>query len=86
MVTFTRLLVISIVASVRSLSLRSFTIFSSAGFLSSSSSLRSVGDSEKNAISDPEAKPEAKRSRHAKRAAKISPNPKGFSCTSLNSC
>ena len=58
MVTFTRLLVISIVASVRSESSRSSRILRSESFLSSSSSLRSVGESEKNAISDPEAKPE----------------------------
>ena len=48
----------SMVASVRSESSRSCCILLSESFLFSSSSLKSVGDSEKNAISEPDAKPE----------------------------
>ena len=64
MVTFTRLLVMRMVASVRSESSRSARILWSA-VTSSSNSLRSVGESEKKAISEPEAKPEANSSRQA---------------------
>ena len=58
MVTFTRLLVMSIVASVRSESSLSERILWSGSCLESSSSLMSEGESEKKAISDPDANPE----------------------------
>ena len=62
MVTFTKLLVINIVANKRSESSRRKLIFSSAGCLRSSISFLSEGESEKKAISEAEAKPEASRS------------------------
>ena len=58
MVTLTRLLVIKIVASLRSESSRSRQMPSSLVFLSGLSSLRSAGDRLKNAISEPLAKPD----------------------------
>ena len=57
MVTFTKLLVINIVANKRSESSRRKLIFSSAGCLRSSISFLSEGESEKKAISEAEAKP-----------------------------
>lgn len=57
--TLTKLLVIKMVASKRSLSLINFSIFSSEGCLPSSTSFKSVGVSEKKAISDADAKPDA---------------------------
>ena len=59
MVTFTKLFVISIVASSRSVSSNKFLIFSSEGCFPSSIEFKSDGESEKNAISEAEAKPEA---------------------------
>ena len=57
-VTFTKLLVIRIVASSRSLLLSKREIRLSDGFFSSSITLKSLGDKEKNAISEAEAKAE----------------------------
>ena len=51
MVTFTKLFVISIVASSRSVSSNKFLIFSSEGCFPSSIEFKSDGESEKNAIS-----------------------------------
>ena len=62
MVTFTKLFVISIVASSRSVSSNKFLIFSSEGCFPSSIEFKSDGESEKNAISEAEAKPEASKS------------------------
>ena len=81
MVTFTRLLVISIVASVRSESSRSCLILTSSEVRSSSSSFKSLGDKEKNAISEPEAKPDTNNSRQAKTPAIIAPNDGAISVT-----
>ena len=74
MVTFTKLFVIKIVASVRSESSRSFMIFLSRSSLLSSSSFKSVGDSEKKAISEPEANPEKSKSRQDNTIAIIAPS------------
>ena len=52
MVTFTKLFVISIVASSRSVSSNKFLIFSSEGCFPSSIEFKSDGESEKNAISE----------------------------------
>ena len=71
MVTFTKLLVINIVANKRSESSRRKLIFSSAGCLRSSISFLSEGESEKKAISEAEAKPEASRSTPASTMAII---------------
>ena len=74
MVTFTKLFVISIVASSRSVSSNKFLIFSSEGCFPSSIEFKSDGESEKNAISDAEAKPEASRSKPARIMAIIADN------------
>ena len=73
MVTLTRLLVISMVASVRSLSALSFSMLASLLLFSGSSSLRSLGDNEKKAISEPEANPETSSSSPASTIAKMAP-------------
>jgi hypothetical protein len=62
MVTLTKLFVTNIVASSRSESLNNTPIFSSDGCFLSFISLRSEGLSEKNAISEAEAKPDANNS------------------------
>ena len=77
MVTFTKLLVIRMVANVRSEFSRRYFILASTRFFSSSSSFKSLGESEKNAISEPEANPENSRSTQARTIAKMAPNPKG---------
>lgn len=71
MVTFTKLFVISIVASSRSVSSNKFLIFSSEGCFPSSIEFKSDGESEKNAISEAEAKPEASKSTPANTIAII---------------
>lgn len=71
MVTFTKLLVMRTVANNRSESSNRLLIFSSAGWLRSSISLRSEGEREKKAISDAEANPEANKSKPAKTMATI---------------
>ena len=58
MATFTRLLVIKMVASSRSESSKRDLIFLSTSVFSSDNALRSAGESEKKAISDADAKPE----------------------------
>ena len=73
MVTFTKLLVIKMVAKVRSESLRSSSIFLSRSSLLSSNSFKSLGESEKNAISEPEAKPDRNNKRMAKMPEMIAP-------------
>ena len=73
MVTFTKLLVIRMVANVRSEFSRNFRILRSASFLSSSSSFRLLGDKEKKAISDPDVKAENTNSTHAKTQEMIAP-------------
>ena len=73
MVTFTRLLVIRMVASVRSESSRSALMLMSPCDFSSSSSLKSAGDSEKKAISDPEAKLDTNSNRQAATPASMVP-------------
>ena len=74
MVTFTKLFVIKTVASRLSELSRRLLIFKSAGCESSSTSLRSFGDSEKKAISEAEAKPEANKRMAASMMAKIAEN------------
>ena len=61
MATLTKLLVINMVAKSLSLSSSNFSIFSSEGCFPSSNSLKSAGESEKKAISDADAKPDASR-------------------------
>ena len=71
MVTFTKLFVMSTVAKRVSELSSKLLIFSSEGCLRSSMSLRSVGESEKKAISDAEAKPDANKSAPAAMMASI---------------
>ena len=71
MVTFTKLLVINIVANKRSESSRRKIILSSAGCLRSTISFLSEGESEKIAIYEAEAKPDASRSTPASTMAII---------------
>ena len=85
-VTFTRLLAIRMVASVRSDSARNCMILASAFDFSSSSSLKSLGVSEKKAISDPEAKPDTNNRRHAITPATIAPTEGVNNVISLNNC
>ena len=73
MVTFTKLLVIRMVANVRSESLRSAMILPSDADFSSSNSFSSFGVKEKKAISLPEAKPETKSKANAKTNAITAP-------------
>lgn len=77
-VTFTKLLVINMVANKLSESPSRQLIFSSEEWVRSSISLRSEGDREKKAISDAEAKPEASKSTPAKIMAAIAENEGGF--------
>ena len=72
-VTFTKSLVMSMVASVRSLSSRSAMMLLSTILFSLSSSLMSCGDSEKKAISEPLAKAEQASSTTESAKAKIMP-------------
>ena len=85
-VTLTKLFVIKMVASVRSESARSSMIFLSHSSLLSSISFRSLGESEKKAISEPDANPETTNRRHAKIAAKTAPAEGVSQETSLNNC
>ncbi|GAY28698.1 gliding motility-associated protein GldE [Prevotella sp. MGM1] len=85
-VTLTKLLVISIVANVRSESLRSCIILLSDTDFFSAIMLRSFGVSEKKAISEPEAKPEATNKRQANTPDMITPASGAIKCTSLNIC
>ena len=71
MVTFTKLFVIRIVANKRSVSSNSLLILSSEGCFFSAITLRSDGESEKNAISEADAKPETSRSKPANTMAMI---------------
>ena len=71
--TFTKLLVIKIVAKVRSESSLNILIFISVGVLESSSSSTSEGERLKKAISDPLAKADKTSSMAAKTAAIILP-------------
>lgn len=73
MVTLTKLLVIRIVANVRSESSRSIRIFLSVGVRSRSTSSISEGERLKKAISEPLAKPETTSNIIASKAAKITP-------------
>ena len=85
-VTLITLLAIRMVASVRSESSRNSRIRLSLSELLSSSSLMSLGDSEKKAISDPDAKPEKSRRIAAKMIAKMAPAEGAMRVTSLNIC
>ena len=86
MATFTRLLVMRMVASVRSESSPSARICLSRSSLLSSSSFKSLGESEKKAISEPEAKPEKKSNMAASRPAKMAPMEGAMNVISLNIC
>ena len=77
MVTFTKLLDIKIVANNRSVSFSKSIMRLSDGCSSSSISLRSVGDKEKNAISEADTKPDANNSNTAKEMATIAPTEGG---------
>ena len=70
-VTFTKLFVMSTVANNFSELAKRLLILISDGWLSSSTSLRSVGEREKKAISDAEANPEAKSNMAARIIARI---------------
>ena len=86
MVTFTKLFATNIVASVRSLSLRSLSIPKSFGFFSVSISLRSEGVRLKNAISEPLAKAEAPNKTTASKEAITTPNVGVLKETSSKAC
>ena len=73
MISHKLLLVIKMVASVRSESSRNCKIFLSVSVALSLSSFKSVGDNEKNAISEPEAKPDTTSSRQARMPATTAP-------------
>lgn len=81
MVTFTKLLAIKMVASVRSLSSRSSFTCWSVGVFSSSISAKSVGERLKNAISEPLAKPDTNNNNAASTAAKTTPIVIGWNTT-----
>ena len=81
--TFTRLLVIRMVAKVRSESSRRARIFLSFSSELSSSSFMSFGESEKKAISDPEAKPEKNKRIRARIPEKMAPMEGAMIVTSL---
>ena len=76
-VTFTKLLDINIVANNFSESFNKAIIRLSERCSSSSISLRSLGEREKNAISDADTKPEANNNKTAKLIAIIAPNEGG---------
>ena len=86
MATLTRLFVIRIVASVRSESSPRASICLSCSSLLSSSSFKSLGDSEKNAISEPDANPEKISRIAASIAAKMAPMEGAMIVTSLSIC
>ena len=86
MVTLTKLLVIRIVASVRSESSRNIDMLLSAGFFSVSRLSRSCGDKLKNAISEPLAKPDNKSKKAARRAANRTPVVTGWNTTRSLMC
>ena len=65
MVTFTKLFVMRIVASKRSVSDNELLTLSSEECFLSAIAMRSAGESEKNAISDADAKPETSKSKPA---------------------
>ena len=71
MVTFTKLFVMRIVASKRSLSESKSLILESAGCFRSAIVLKSAGESEKKAISEAEAKPDTIKRRPANTMAMI---------------
>ena len=73
MVTLTKLLVIKIVASVRSLSVQRRSMFWSFALCSGSSSAMSVGERLKNAISEPLAKPDSNNNTAANSMHKMTP-------------
>ena len=77
MVTLTKLLEIRIVANNRSESSNKAIMRLSDECSSSSISLRSFGDKEKNAISDADTKPEANNNNTAKTIAITAPNEGG---------
>ena len=81
MVTFTKLFVIKIVASKRSVFSNRLLIFSSEGCFLSSIILKSDGEREKKAISDADAKPETSKSKPAITMAIIAET-EGF-CTDI---
>ena len=74
MVTLTKLLDINIVASKRSESFNKLVMCLSEGCSSSSISLRSLGEREKNAISEADTKPDANNNNTANTMATIAPN------------
>ena len=80
-VTLTKLLVINIVANVRSESSLSCTIFASPGFFSGSKSSRSCGVRLKKAISEPLAKPDIISKKTVKMTATTTPVVSGCSTT-----
>ena len=75
MVTFTKLLDIKIVANSRSESANKLLIRLSEEWFSSSMSFKSLGDKEKNAISEADTKPEANNNNTARIIATNSPVP-----------
>ena len=86
METLITLLVIRMVANVRSESSRSSRIRLSFSELLSSNSLTSLGVKEKKAISDPDAKPEKSNKTAANTIAKMAPAEGAITVTSLNIC
>lgn len=86
MVTLTRLLVMRIVANVRSESFLNSIICLSRSVFSSASSSKSLGESEKMAISEPEAKPDAISSRAANKPEIITPTVGAMKWTSPKTC
>jgi hypothetical protein len=74
------------VAKVRSESSRNILILASVSYLSSSSSLKSEGDNEKKAISEPEAKPEMNNNKQANTPANMAPSVGDINVTSEKIC
>ena len=83
-VTLTKLLDIKIVANNRSESASNALIYLSEDDFSSSISLRSVGEREKNAISEADTKPDANNKRTAKEIATIAPTEGAYTVTPSN--
>ena len=81
MVTFTKLLEIKIVANKRSESFNKVMMRLSDECSSSSISLRSFGEREKNAISEADTKPDANKSNTARMIATMAPNEGGQTVT-----
>lgn len=86
MVTLTRLLVMRIVANVRSESFLNSIIFLSRSVFSSASSSKSLGEREKMAISEPEANPDAISSNAANSPEIITPMVGAMKWTSPKTC